>query len=248
MQEAPMQIAFRLPVKGWPRAVFSSNYSYDGGTLQVGERAVIKAKSIAELKRGVQSSVDFAGERLCVRLIDAENNPSLQITVGNKVAPREEELHAPTSRSAWIHAWIALLASGAGLVASFLYLQKGEALQDPWSLKMSYHMGAWHLLLTATLFPASVWGQRLGIRSVQVVSLLFFLIHGGIALANMSTDNAQSGDDPAIALLNGLSGVLFLVSAVYGNRAYADMDPVMALKKENSRHAHEQEHVSLRVL
>jgi hypothetical protein len=88
---------------------------------------------------------------------------------------------------------------------------------------MGLHMAGWHLLLTLTLFPASVWGQRIGIRVVQAVSLVFFLIHAGIATANL--DMA----DPAIAVLNALSGLLFGAATLYGQRAHRDMDPIRAL-------------------
>jgi len=133
-------------------------------------------------------------------------------------------------RSAWTHAVLALTGSGAGFVASYLYLLKAQALQSDWALKMGYHMAGWHLLLTFTLFPASVWGQRIGIRSVQLVSLLFFFIHAGIALANIGPHDPTNPDDPSIAFFNALSGLLFLIAAIYGNRAYRDMDPVEALR------------------
>jgi hypothetical protein len=83
-------------------------------------------------------------------------------------------------------------------------------------------------LLTLTLFPASVWGQQLGIRAVQLVSCVFFFIHVGIAVANgVAPDSLRDG---SIAMLNALSGLLFLVSVIYGQRAHRDMDPVAALQ------------------
>ena len=103
-------------------------------------------------------------------------------------------------------------------------------MDSAWALKMAYHTAAWHLLLTFTLFPASVWGQRLGIRSVQIVSLVFFCIHLGIAIANAFWRDAGSLVDVWIAFYNALSGVLFLASLIYGNRAHSDMDPVTALR------------------
>ena len=72
------------------------------------------------------------------------------------------------------------------------------------------------------LFPASVWGQRAGIRAVQVVSLVFFFIHAGIALANAGVS------DPAIAAFNAASGLLFGASTLVGQRAHRDMDPIRA--------------------
>ena len=111
----------------------------------------------------------------------------------------------------------------AGFAASWFYLVKAEALHDDWARKMGQHTLGWHLLLTFTLFPLSVWGQRPGIRAVQLVSLLFFCIHAGMALANSDLG------DPWIASFNALSAILFLASVVYGNRAHRDMDPLAAL-------------------
>ena len=65
---------------------------------------------------------------------------------------------------------------------------------------------------------------------MQWVSPLFFLIHAGLALANLGPSDAPEPNSPWIAGLNALSGLLFLVAAVYGNRAYRDMDPVAALR------------------
>ena len=91
-------------------------------------------------------------------------------------------------------------------------------------------MAGWHLLLTLTLFPASVWGQRTGIRVVQGVSLMVFLIHAGIAIANLGPPEPGEPTDAWIASLNAASGLLFLVTALYGRRAYRDMDPGSALR------------------
>jgi len=65
---------------------------------------------------------------------------------------------------------------------------------------------------------------------VQWVSLLFFFIHAGIAIANFGPAEPTQPTDAAIAGLNAASGFLFLVAAIYGNRAYRDMDPVAALR------------------
>ena len=121
------------------------------------------------------------------------------------------------------------MGSFAGFASGLLYLTKAQSLADPWALKMAYHTAGWHLLLTLTLFPASVWGQQRGIRAVQVISVVFFAIHVGIAIANAS--QPDSLHDGPIALLNGISGLLFLASALYGQRAFADMDPIQALRE-----------------
>src|SRR5262249_33042804 len=135
---------------------------------------------------------------------------------------REDRMRAPISRSVWIHAFLALGGSLFGFIASALYVRRAGLSQDPWAMKMALHMAAWHLLLVLTLFPLSVFGQRVGIRVVQCVSLLFFCIHVGIAVAN----TGPAFDGPWIALLNGASGVAFLAAAIYGSRAWADMDPL----------------------
>ena len=120
-------------------------------------------------------------------------------------------------------------------MASWLYLLKAEELGSAWAQKMGHHTAGWHLLLTFALFPASVWGQRVGIRSVQVVSFIFFCIHLGIAIANMGEGDPSNPDDPWIALFNALSGIMFLWSTYYGQRAWRDMDPVHALRTGRAR-------------
>ena len=227
---ADLELAFRLPVPGWPRAVFRSNFSYDGGRLFIADKVVLEARDRDELERGVRGRLPGRAAPVSMRLVDPEQMPRLRVIANGRDAPKESELRAPTSRSAWIHAWIALFASFAGFVASYLYLLKAETLDSAWALKMGNHMAGWHLLLTFTLFPASVWGQRLGIRSVQFVSFVFFAIHAGIAIANTGPSDPLNPDDPGIALLNGISGLLILVATVYGNRAHRDMDPLPALR------------------
>lgn len=223
---ADLAIAFRLPLPGWPRAVFESNYSFRGGRLVVDGAEVVTAATRDELERGVSGAID--GVPVDVRLVDH----TIAVTAAGAAAPREDRLRAPPSRSAWIHAVQALAGSAAGFVASYLYLRKADALTDAWSHKMGIHMAAWHLLLTFTLFPASVWGQRIGIRIVQLVSFLFFAIHAGIAIANTG---ASFSETPGIAIFNAASGALFLVATFYGNRAHRDMDPVAALGARRAR-------------
>jgi hypothetical protein len=227
---AELEVAFRLPVDGWPRAVFETDYAYTSGRLVVDDHATVRVQTRRQLEDGVRGSLPGSGVSVAVRLESGQGTPQLHVWVDGHPALREDGLRARPTRSAWIHACLALAASAAGFTASYLYLMKAHALQNDWALKMANHMAGWHLLLTFTLFPASVWGQRVGIRAVQWVSLLFFFIHAGIAAANLGPSDAGTADDAWIATWNAASGVCFLVAAVYGNRAYRDMDPVAALR------------------
>ena len=227
---ADLSIPFRLPIPGWPRATFESDYGYRGGRLVVDQRPVLEAATRDQLLAGRRGAVPGSDLGIWMRLaVDESGARELHVGVDGAEALREDRLSAPTSRSAWIHAWIALAASACGFIASYLYVLRAAASGDPWPLKMAYHMASWHGLLTLTLFPASVWGQRVGIRTVQVVSFVFFAIHVGIALANLGRGGTIDPGGPGIATLNAASGLLFLVATIYGNRAYSDMDPVRAL-------------------
>ena len=228
---ADLSIAYRLPVAGWPQAVFESDYQLAGGSLRVGAEAVAVAADRGALERGVTGVYD--GHRIAVRLVMDGHIPGVEVDVDGRMAPRESTLRPRPSRSAWTHALIALAASAAGFVASYLYLQKAWALDSAWSLKMANHMAGWHLLLTFTLFPASVWGRRLGIRSVQVTSALFFAIHLGIAIANFVNPDPIHAGSVWIAVWNAVSGACFLLAVVYGNVAWRDMDPARALPIEH---------------
>jgi len=227
---ADNELTFRLPVDGWPRATFRTNFSYQGGKLMVDGSAVAEARTRQELEAGITGSLPDCPDPIQVRLIDRKGVAEVVVHAGERRAPRESELSVKASRSAWIHALQALAGSFAGFVASYLYLLKAQALGSEWAMKMGVHTAGWHLLLTFTLFPASVWGQRMGIRAVQFVSLVFFCIHLGIAIANIGPSDAANPDDPWIALFNALSGLFFLVATFYGNRAHRDMDPLGALK------------------
>ncbi len=229
---AEHEIAFLLPLRGLPRAVFHTTLAYDGGALVIDGATVLRVRTRAELERGVDATLVASGARLSIRLVDAGRAAALDVRVNDRPARRIDELRAPPSRSAWIHASLALAGSAAGFVASYLYLRKAAVITDPWAFKMGTHMAGWHLLLTLTLFPASVWGGRTGIRAVQLVSLLFFAIHAGIALANLGPSDPL---DTRIALLNAASGALFLATAIYGTRAHRDMDPVAALRRAELR-------------
>jgi hypothetical protein len=209
-----LEVSFRLPIDGHPRAVFASDFGLRGGRLLVDGAVVLEAPSRAALDLGITARLGAA--RLTVRAID---DHAVRVWVDGVEAPREDRLYAPTSRSAWAHASLALAGSLFGFSASWLYLARA----DPWSTKMALHMAAWHLLLTLTLFPASVWGQRIGIRAVQLAALVFFVIHVGIALAN--TTAPMDG----VAVLNAASGIAFLATVLYGQRAHRDMDPLRVL-------------------
>lgn len=229
------EIAFQLPLDGWPEAVFEDSFSFDGGTLVVDGRPVLRARSRADLERGVETILLPGGCRLAMRLVPEGQGVGLAVLVDGEEALRRDRLRARPTRSAWTHALLALGGSFAGFAASWLYLQRSELLHDEWALKMGNHMAGWHLLLTFTLFPASVWGGRIGIRVVQWVSALFFAIHVGIAIANVGAPDAADPLEGTIAFLNALSGVLFLATVLYGNRAWRDMDPVRALREGRVR-------------
>ena len=227
---AELEISFLLPLPGWPCVRFESDYSYESARLLVGDQVVVRARTRAELERGVCGSVPEHGVPILLQLVHLPGKYEVQVEVAGQVARREDTLRARPTRSAWTHACLALAGSAAGFIASYLYLLKAASMQSDWALKMGNHMLGWHLLLTFTLFPASVWGQRAGIRAVQLVSLVFFLIHAGIAIANMLPNAGAAGDDTWIALFNATSGLFFLTATIYGNRAWRDMDPVAALR------------------
>jgi hypothetical protein len=218
---AEREIAFRLPLPGLPRALFVTDYGLRRGRLLLDDVVVLDAASREALAGGVSTLLQGTDHRITVQAIDDE----VHLMVDGTEADREEQLRAPPSRSAWIHGFIALVGSGFGFVASYLYVLRANALGDAWSMRMAWHMAAWHLLLTLTLFPASVWGQRIGIRAVQATSLVFFVIHVGIALSNANEAEALQGG-ALVALFNAASGLAFLAAVAYGQRAHRDMDPI----------------------
>jgi hypothetical protein len=210
---AELRLVFRLPDAR--RLVFVSDYGLRGGRVWQGDHVLIDAPTAEALECG-------ASDATGAFLVRASNPDDVTLTLDGAEVPREDRMRAPISRSAWIHALMALGGSLFGFVASWLYLRRAGLSKDPWAMKMALHMAAWHLLLVLTLFPLSLFGQRVGIRVVQGTSLLFFCIHAGIAAAN----TGPAFDGPWIALLNGTSGFAFLAAAIYGSRAYADMDPL----------------------
>lgn len=203
--------------------VVTTDYGLRRGRLEVEGTPLLEAMSPESMSAGVSGVLPVSGETLTMR---ATAGGGVEVLLDGVPVRPEDQLTVPPSRSAWAHAWIALSGSLLGFVASGLYLLRSEALADPWAFKMSVHMAGWHLLLALTLFPASVWGQRGGIRSVQATSVVFFLIHLGIAVANSESAEPRA-HGTAIALLNGASGLAFLASALYGQRAWRDMDPLV---------------------
>jgi hypothetical protein len=226
---AELSIAYRLPLDDWPQAVFESDYAFEGGRLTLAGATIAEAADRQTLERGVIGR--YRGHDVAVRLVMDGHIPLVHVEVDGREAPPETDLRPRPSRSAWAHAAIALSASAAGFVASYLYLEKAWALDSVWSLKMANHMAAWHLLLTFTLFPASVWGRRPGIRAVQATSALFFAIHLGIAIANLVSPDPVHAGGTWIAVWNAVSGAFFLLAVFYGNIAWRDMDPARALPR-----------------
>jgi hypothetical protein len=221
---AAHQIAFRLPLPGWPRAVLETDYGLRGGRLVVDGAAVLELEGKDALARGGRARLPGTTSEVELRL-DPEDPTKVLLAIDGVAAEQEDRLHPKASRSTWIHALLGLIGSGAGFAASALYLLKSKNESDAWALKMSLHMAGWHLLLVLTLFPSSIFGGRVGIRLVQIVSTVFFAIHVGIAVANIG-----QADDPWIAVFNGVSGLFFLAAGVYGQRAWRDMDPLRALQ------------------
>jgi hypothetical protein len=232
---AELELVFLLPLPGWPRAVVGSDFAYDGAQLRLADAVVLRASTRVALERGVRAVLSPSGSELAMRLESSDRGtPTVRVTVDGRPALAEGALRARPSASAWIHASMALAGSAAGFVASYLYLLRAASEVGDWALKMGRHMAGWHLLLVVTLFPASVWGQRVGIRVVQWTSGLFFAIHVGIALANLGSSD-PAGHDGALAFFNAASGGCFLAAVLYGNRAYRDMDPVAALRAGRAR-------------
>ena len=54
---AELELAFRLPLHGWPRAVFESDYAYDGGRLVVDEHTVVRASTREQLEGGMRGNL-----------------------------------------------------------------------------------------------------------------------------------------------------------------------------------------------
>ena len=230
---AEHRIEFRLPLPGLPRALFAGDYGLRQGKVLVDGNLVLEARLPEALARGVSGQLPGTDHQLELRAIDGE----VHLFLDDREIKPEERLQAPVSRSAWIHGFIALAGSAFGFIASYLYVQRADALGDPWSMRMAVHMAAWHLLLTLTLFPASVWGQRIGIRAVQATSVVFLAIHAGIALSNAVA--AEISEGLGIAIWNAASGLAFLGAVVYGQRAHHDMNPLRTCADAFHREAQE---------
>ena len=224
---AKLAIPYRLPLSGRPRATFETDYLYEGGRLMIDGACVLHVPSRGALEDGV--SATFAEGVVSARLDPTGEQARVVVTLDGVEATDERSVDVRATRSAFVHASLALAGSFAGFVASFLYLHKAALLHSAWALKMGQHTAGWHLVLTLTLFPGSIWGGRTGIRIVQCVCVLFFAIHLAIAVANLGASDPTNPNDPAVAVFNALSGILFLIAAWVGNRAHRDMDPGLAL-------------------
>lgn len=216
----------RLPLADWPAAVVESDYAFGSTKLVVDGRELLRAETRTQLRDGVRTA--FGDHDLRMRLDESDDGADIVVELDGRRALEESSLRPPVCPSVRRHALIALAASAAGFIASYLYLERAWAMDSVWALKMAYHMAGWHLLLTFVLAPASLLFGRIGIRSVQVTSALFFLIHLGIAVAN-ALDPSSLHHGGAIAVWNALSGLFFLAAVFYGNTAWRDMDPVRAL-------------------
>jgi hypothetical protein len=223
MPMAPLEIGLLLPLESLPSACVHTDYLYGGARLEVDGRNVLEAANRKTLERGVCGRLP-GGEQVEMQFVAATRE--LVVRVDGRRALRADRLRAGISPSVWLHAAIALAGSAAGFVASWLYLHKAAALHSDWAAKMGQHTFGWHILLTLTLFPASILGQRLGIRLVQGVCLVFCFIHAGMAIANIVSPDAASPLDPWIAGFNAASGLFLGAAVVVGQRAYRDMDPV----------------------
>jgi len=222
----------RLPLPDWPTVLVESEYGFDSAKLYVDGSEVLRAETRAQLRSGVRAA--FGDHDLCMSLHDDGEAAELVVELDGERAVDEATLQPRACPSARRHALVALAASAAGFVASYLYLERAWVMDSVWALKMAYHMAGWHLLLTLVLAPASLLFGRIGIRGVQLTSALFFLIHLGIALANASEPSSLHHGG-AIAVWNALSGAFFLAAVVYGNVAWRDMDPARALAEIRPR-------------
>jgi hypothetical protein len=203
---AELRFDYLLPAPDHGSATFVTDYGLRGGRLLVGGAVVLEATSRADLERGVRCTFGSPEHLFEVRSASAYD---VRLWLDGVEAARGDAARA-ARRAAWIHAGLALVASACGFAASWVYVVRARAAVDPWAMKMALHMAAWHLLLTLTLFPAAAWGGRAGVGAVRLTSLVFALIHVGIAASNTGAE-AASGP---IAALNAASGLAFLATAI----------------------------------
>ncbi|MEQ9503993.1 MAG: hypothetical protein RIT81_44470 [Deltaproteobacteria bacterium] len=215
-----LEVPFSVNLDGGVQARFLGDHLFSRGCVKFGDETVVDFDERRERLIGRWRDHEV---RLELPDRDVPDPNRLALYIDDERVPQIGHVRLKPSRSAWIHATQALLASFAGFVASWLYLVKAEEQADAWAMKMGIHTAGWHLLLTLTLFAASVWGQRIGIRAVQFVSLVFFCIHAGMAIANFVDPSPLDG--PGIAVFNAISGIFFFVAVVYGNTAARDMTP-----------------------
>ena len=88
----------------------------------------------------------LTGEAITLRLTTRAGKLTVEVTVAGQRAPEEGRVWAKPTRSAWIHACIALGGSGAGFLASYFYLawkvSETVVLLAIFSLKNSAHSAA----------------------------------------------------------------------------------------------------------
>src|SRR5690242_17709737 len=102
--QAGIEVAFRLPLDGWPRALFRSDFGYGRARLQIEGEQVLRADSRDELERGIEGSWDANGAPLMMKLRDRGGVSVVQVLVAGREAVREDKVWAKPTRSAWIHA------------------------------------------------------------------------------------------------------------------------------------------------
>src|SRR5690242_5615788 len=139
MTREGLSIAFRLPVEGWPRALFQSDFGFRGADLVIDGATVLAAGSREALEQGVEGALAPGGAAIAMQLVERRGVLGPLVTVAGEEALREDKLSAKPSRSAWIHAIIALLGSAAGFASSYVYLLKAQAMNSAWALKMGQH-------------------------------------------------------------------------------------------------------------
>lgn len=194
-----------------------TSYLYDGATVHWDGDQVLALADRAAFLAGAQVRVG-ADELSVVLRDDGVRVPEPELVLNRAPLVRQDRARRATSGPVYLHSFLALFGSFAGFAASYLYLLRSENYDDPWALKMALHMGAWHLLLTLTLFPAALFGGRIGVRIAQLASLLFFAIHLGIGLANLDAGTLLKDGWP-IALLNAASGLFFALAVLSGQPA-----------------------------
>ena len=69
--------AFLLPLPGWPRAIFSSDFEYAGAELRLNDSVVLSAATRAILEHGVRGVLPSSGSHVAMRLEALERHAVL---------------------------------------------------------------------------------------------------------------------------------------------------------------------------